>query len=125
MVDAYYLLGDEMMVKTHGEEILNAKDKNQIHSALAIQALAAVDNRIHLMNQEFDLVKMYYAKSKALVQRKSQFVEMHYYLGLIAFYEKDFSSAQSHFSFIATHGGTTYYVEKANAFLTTLEKFEQ
>lgn len=122
MAEAYYLLGDKMMVTTHYEEVEKAIEMGQINAVFANQVLETIQCRIHMMDENFEAVKQYYLKYQGLMQRKSQLVELNYYVGLLAFVEKDFESAKKGFEFIVKYGGSTYFKEKAEKLLETLEK---
>ena len=124
MADAYYLLGDQLMVSTHFEQVEKMKEQKQMNQSMVIQTLNIIQNRIDLMNQDFDAVKRSYTKYHQFLRRTSQLVELHYYLGLIDFVEKNFDAAQKHLEFVIKHGGTTYYVEKADKLLVTLEQIQ-
>lgn len=124
MAEAYYLLGDELMVKTHYEQVEQGNNQANVSEMLTSQVLKGIQNRIDLMNQNFDEVKLYYQKLYSVLSRKSHLVELNYYLGLIAFVEKEFTTAMKHLEFVVKYGGTTYFVEKAENLLLTLEQVQ-
>lgn len=122
MADAYYMLGDKMMVETHYEEVEKASEHGQINPLIASQVLETIQCRIHMMNENFEIVKQFYSKYQALMRRKSQLVELNYYIGLLSFVDKEFEEAQRCLEFVVRHGGSTYYVEKSEKLLETLQK---
>lgn len=123
MAYAYYQLGDLSMVRHHYEECEKAPAKG-MNSPLAVmkaQCLEGIQNKIDLMEKDFDKAIEYYKKALPGVGFEFQRVDFKYYMGLISFVERDISRAQEHFSYVIEHGGTIYYVQKAKDFLKLLE----
>lgn len=124
MAEAYYLLGDQMMVKSHYEQVEEMKEHSAINPLLVQQVLETIQNRLHMMNQDFESVRRYYSKYQAAMRKKVQMIELHYHLGLLAFIDRDFTLAKSHLEKVVEFGGTTYFVEKAQKLVNTLNQIQ-
>lgn len=74
MAEAYYLLGDQMMVKSHYEQVEEMKEHSAINPLLVQQVLETIQNRLHMMNQDFESVRRYYSKYQAAMRKKVQMI---------------------------------------------------
>lgn len=123
MAYAYYQLGDESMVKYHYEQCDKAAARVNSGPMMLIkeQCLEGIQNKQDLMNKNFGRARTYYQKSLPTVGFEFQKVDFNYYLGLIAFVDRDLDEAKSRFDYVVAHGGSIYYVEIAQKFLKTIE----
>lgn len=123
MAYAYYQLGDSSMVKYHYDECEKAGQKvsNGPIQMIKTQCLEGIQNKLDLMNQDFERSRSFYEKAMPSVGFEFQRVDFKYYLGLIAFVEKDLVEAERCFRYVIEHGGSIYYVEKAQSFMQTIE----
>lgn len=79
--------------------------------------MAAIDNRLRLMNGDFNACKKYYLNLYTHARFPYQKAEAAYYIGLISFVDEDYPVAEKYFSFVASKGGTMYFVPKAKNYL--------
>lgn len=123
MAYAYYQLGDESMVKYHYEQCDSATSRVNNGPMLVIkqQCLEGIQNKLDLMNQDFNRARTFYQKSLPNVGFEFQRVDFRYFLGLIAFVDRDLEEAKSQFDYVVKHGGTIFYVEKAQSFLKSID----
>ena len=87
------------------------------------QALYAIQNKINMLNQDFSKSELYYQRLLNTTPLLFQKVDANYYLGLLAFIQKDYRSAQSAFTFVVKYGNKLYFTKKAKLYLEKLEKF--
>lgn len=124
MAYAYYQLGDESMVKYHYEQCDKATIRINNGPMLIIkkQCLDGIQNKLDLMQKNFGSARKFYQTALTNVGFEFQRVDFKYYLGLIAFVNRDLDDAQDAFEYVRTHGGSIYYVEKAKSFLEIINK---
>ena len=125
MAYAYYQLGDKSMVEHHLHECstpVNQKRANAM-DIFRLQAKESIENKLALMNENFNEAKAFYTKALEGNNLVFQQVDSHYYLGLIAFVQKDLELAKEHFNFVRNHGNKLYFKEKADKFLTSIDSF--
>lgn len=123
MAYVYYQLGDRSMVKLQYDECEKASTRmvNGPMGMMRQQCLSGIENKMNLMDKTFDKVKTHYESLLESSAFEFQKVDAHYYLGLIAFVDRDLDEAQHHFRYVSEHGNQLYFVEKANTFLKTIE----
>lgn len=126
MAYAYYQLGDRSMVKFHYDECekAGARVNNGPMQMIKAQCLEGIQNKLDLMDQNFESSRSFFEKAMPTAGFEFQRVDFKYYLGLIGFVQKDLDEAKSCFSYVVQHGNKIYYVEKAQSFLKTIEKAE-
>ena len=126
MAYAYYQLGDRSMVKYHYDECekAGARVNNGPMQMIKTQCLEGIQNKLDLMDQNFSSSRSFFEKAMPTAGFEFQRVDFKYYLGLIAFVEKDLEEAKSCFRYVCAHGNKIYYVEKAQSFLKTIEQAE-
>ncbi len=124
MAYAYYQLGDRSMVKYHYDECEKAggNAKNGPIQIIKKQCLEGIQNKLDLMDQNFSSCQKYYEQALPTTGFEFQKVDFKYYLGLIAFVERDLDEAESQFNYVIQHGGSIYYVDKAKTFVDTITK---
>lgn len=125
MAYAYYQLGDESMVTYQYE--LCEKAGSRVNGPMQIlkdQFLEGIQNKLNLMNKNFGKSRTYYEKALAEIIFPFQKVDFTYYLGLMAFADRDVEEARDKFRYVVEQGGSIYYVEKARKFLATIEQAE-
>lgn len=124
MAYAYYQLGDESMVKYHYEQCDKASSRVNNGPMLVIkqQCLEGIQNKLDLMQKNFGRARTFYRTALASVGFEFQRVDFKYYLGLIAFVDRDIEEARDAFEYVVAHGGSIYYVEKAKSFLDIIKK---
>ena len=124
MAYAYYQLGDRSMVKYHYDECEKAggNAKNGPIQIIKKQCLEGIQNKLDLMDQNFSSCRKYYEQALPTIGFEFQKVDFKYYLGLIAFVERDLDDAESQFNYVIQHGGSIYYVDKARTFVETIKK---
>lgn len=124
MAYAYYQLGDESMVKYHYEQCDKASSRINNGPMLVIkqQCLEGIQNKLDLMQKNFGRARTFYRNGLTNIGFEFQRIDFKYYLGLIAFVERDVEDARDAFEYVVSHGGSIYYVEKAKSFLAIIEK---
>ncbi len=124
MAYAYYQLGDRSMVKYHYDECEKAggNAKSGPIQLIKNQCLSGIQNKLDLMDQNFSNCQKYYEQTLPTVGLEFQRVDFKYYLGLIAFVERDLDEAENQFNYVIQHGGSLYYVDKAKSFTETIRK---
>lgn len=127
MAYANYLLGDESEVKRHYEECdkLAIKGVNTPLGAIKQQYLESISNKLDLMHQDFNKARKFYIGALEMTTFEFQRIDFKYYLGLIAFVNKEYMEARSQFSYVASRGKGMYFTEKAENFLAMIEKLDQ
>lgn len=127
MAYANYLLGDESEVRRHYEqcEAIAIKGMNSPLAAIKQQYLESISNKLDLMKQDFDKSRKFYTNAIEMTTFEFQRIDFKYYLGLIAFVQKEYMEARSQFSYVAARGNGLYFVEKAKNFLEMIEKLDQ
>lgn len=123
MAYAYYQLGDQSMVQLQFDECSKSSIRmtNGPMGMLRKQCLDGIENKIKLMEKDFDVAQTYYTEYAKGSIYEFQKVDTQYYLGLICFVERDLDRAQRHFTYVKDHGKKLYFVEKANNFLHMIE----
>lgn len=126
MAYVYYQLGDQSMVKFQYDECVKNSTRmtNGPMGLMRQQCLNGIENKLHLMEKDFDKARSYYESLLESTTFEFQKVDAHYYLGLISFVQRDFDAAQRYFRYVSEHGKSMYFVEKAMAFLKKLEALE-
>ena len=127
MAYANYQLGDESEVRRHYDECEKLNVRGSMGSALAAvkqQYLESIQNKMDLMDKNFDKARSFYQNALQTTTMEFQRVDFHYYLGLIAFVEEDTWEAKSQFEYVTVHGNGMYFVEKARKFLTMIEQMQ-
>ena len=89
-----------------------------IHS----EEMAAIENKIHLMDGDFNTCKKYYLQGLQRANFPFQQVDSCYYIALISFVEEDYKLARMYFEKVLEIGNRMYFVEKAKNYLAKIDK---
>ena len=84
--------------------------------------MAAIENKIHLMDGEFNTCKKYYLQGLQRANFAFQQVDSCYYIALISFVEEDYKLARMYFEKVVELGNRMYFVEKAKNYLEKIDK---
>lgn len=124
MAYANYQLGDESEVRRHYDECekLNVRGVNSPLAMIKQQYLQSIENKLNLMDKEFDKARTFYQQALNTTTMEFQKVDFHYYLGLIAFVEEDIWEAKTQFEYVTQHGNGMYFIEKARKFLIMIDQ---
>lgn len=123
---AYYQLGDQSNVERQLEDCKKTDFKgNAAFQMMKQQCMQVIQNKLDLMQQNFREAQMYLENTLKESPFVFQKVDAHYYLGLIAYVEKDFMRVKQHFQFVKTHANTMYFKEKANGFLKKVSTYDK
>lgn len=127
MAYAYYQLGDKGMVQHHFDESekLPIRNMNGPLGIIRLQTLTAIQNKLSLMEQDFDKAEQFYKGLLSSAGFRFQKVDANYYLGLIAFVQKDIYVAARHFTMVIEQGNTMFFVNKAKEFMRSIERVEK
>ena len=114
-------------MKRHYEECdkLAIKGVNTPLGAIKQQYLESISNKLDLMHQDFNKARKFYIGALEMTTFEFQRIDFKYYLGLIAFVNKEYMEARSQFSYVASRGKGMYFTEKAENFLAMIEKLDQ
>lgn len=125
LAEANYQLGDQGALERNLEAVRSTRVNIGAAGNLMLQeAIASIQNKLYLMNEHFDQCEAYYKQVLPQMKLRLQQVNARYFLGMIAFIQKDFDTAQEHFSFVAAQGNTTSYRGKAEKYLAMIERME-
>lgn len=123
MAEANYQLGDQRALERNLEAVRSTRVNIGAAGNLLLQeTIAAIQNKLYLMNEHFDQCEAYYKQVLPQMKLRLQLVNAHYYLGMIAFVHKDFSDAEDHFRFVVENANTTSYRPKAEKYLAMVER---
>ena len=123
MAEANYRLGDQSALERNLEAVKSTKVNIGAAGNLMMQdTIAAIQNKIDLMNQHFDQCEAYYRKVLPQMKLRFQLVDAHYYLGMITFVRRDFDEAGEHFNYVVTNGNTMSYRERAQRYLDMIQR---
>lgn len=124
MAYANYQLGDESEVRRHYDECekLNVRGVNSPLAMVKQQYLQSIENKLNLMNKDFDKARTFYQQVLETTSMEFQKVDFRYYLGLIAFVQEDIWEAKTQFEYVTAHGNGMYFVEKARKFLMMIDQ---
>ena len=123
MAEANYRLGDQSALERNLEAVKSTKVNIGAAGNLMMQdTIAAIQNKIDLMNQHFDQCEAYYRKVLPQMKLRFQLVDAHYYLGMITFVRRNFDEAGEHFNYVVTNGNTMSYRERAQRYLDMIQR---
>ena len=74
------------------------------------------------MDERFDQCEAYYRQALPQLKLRLQQVNARYYLGMIAFINKDLETAKDQFDYVVQYGNTTTYKNKAQKYLGMIER---
>ena len=119
-----YMLKDEDGLSRCKEEAQSIR-LHYGRAGIMIQSeeMAAIENKIHLMDGDFNTCKKYYLQGLQRANFPFQQVDSCYYIALISFVEEDYKLARMYFEKVLEIGNRMYFVEKAKNYLAKLIRF--
>ena len=122
-MDSLVRLGDQSALERNLEAVRSTRVNMGAAGNIMMQdAVAAIQNKINLMNEQFDQCDAYYRQVLPQMKLRFQLVDAHYYLGMIAFVRRDFDEASTHFSYVVSNANTMAYHDKAQRYLRMMER---
>lgn len=122
MATIYYLLKDEEGLNRCKEESQRIRlGIGQTGVMIQNEEIAAIQNKINLMNGEFSTSKKYYLDSLNKARFTFQQVDACYYIALISFVEQDYPLANMYFEKVVNVGSKMCFVEKAKKYQSKME----
>ena len=118
-----YMLKDEDGLSRCKEEAQSIR-LHYGRAGIMIQSeeMAAIENKIHLMDGDFNTCKKYYLQGLQRANFPFQQVDSCYYIALISFVEEDYKLAHMYFEKVLEIGNRMYFVEKAKNYLAKIDK---
>lgn len=118
-----YMLKDEDGLSRCKEEAQSIR-LHYGRAGIMIQSeeMAAIENKIHLMDGDFNTCKKYYLQGLQRENFPFQQVDSCYYIALISFVEEDYKLARMYFEKVLEIGNRMYFVEKAKNYLAKIDK---
>ena len=117
-----YMLKDEEALNRCKEEAPSVR-LNYGRAGVMIQSeeMASIENKIHLMDGDFNTCKKYYLQGLQRARFAFQQVDSCYYIALISFVEEDYKLARMYFEKVIEIGNRMYFVEKAKSYLEKID----
>ena len=117
-----YMLKDEEALNRCKEEAQSVR-LNYGRAGVMIQSeeMASIENKIHLMDGDFNTCKKYYLQGLQRARFAFQQVDSCYYIALISFVEEDYKLARMYFEKVIEIGNRMYFVEKAKSYLDKID----
>jgi hypothetical protein len=116
-----YMLKDEDGLLRCKEEASKVNIRFGRNGIMAKNAeMASIENRINLMNSDFNACKKYYLNVYNSSPLPYEKIDAAYYIGLISFVQQDYPVAKLYFERVAAHGNTMYFKAKAEYYLEKL-----
>ena len=117
-----YMLKDEEALNRCKEEAQSVR-LNYGRAGVMIQSeeMASIENKIHLMDGDFNTCKKYYLQGLQRARFAFQQVDSCYYIALISFVEEDYKLAHMYFEKVIEIGNRMYFVEKAKSYLEKID----
>lgn len=85
------------------------------------EEIASIENKINLMNGDFNACKKFYLNALKRSPFPFQQVDASYYIALIGFVQEDYRIAQMYFQKVVQLGNKMYFVPKAENYLNKIE----
>lgn len=118
-----YLLKDEEGLQHCINNIRKEKvQANTMNMIVQTEEIATLENRMHLMNGDFNECKKFFLKSLHNTNLPLQKADCNYYIALISFVQGDYSLARLYFEKVVEHGNKLYFVTKAKNYLAKIEE---
>ena len=117
-----YMLKDEEALNRCKAEAQSVR-LNYGRAGVMIQSeeMASIENKIHLMDGDFNTCKKYYLQGLQRARFAFQQVDSCYYIALISFVEEDYKLARMYFEKVIEIGNRMYFVEKAKSYLEKID----
>ena len=116
------MLKDEEALNRCKEEAQSVR-LNYGRAGVMIQSeeMASIENKIHLMDGDFNTCKKYYLQGLQRARFAFQQDDSCYYIALISFVEEDYKLARMYFEKVIEIGNRMYFVEKAKSYLEKID----
>lgn len=126
MATINYMLKDEEALERCKEEA-NKVRMNFGTQGIMVQneEIASIQNKVDLMNGQFNTCKKYYLQALQKASFPFQQVDACYYIGMISFVEQDYSLANMYFEKVINLGHKMSYVAKAKHFQSKIDALGQ
>ena len=126
MATINYMLKDEEALERCKEEA-NKVRMNFGTQGIMVQneEIASIQNKVDLMNGQFNTCKKYYLQALQKASFPFQQVDACYYIGMISFVEQDYSLANMYFEKVINLGNQMSYVAKAKHFQSKIDALGQ
>lgn len=125
MASIYYQLKDEDGLNRCKEEATKIKlGFGQTGVMIQSEEVAAIQNKINLMNGEFSTSKKYYLDSLKKSRFAFQQVDACYYIALISFVEQDYPLSNLYFDKVVSLGNKMSFVKKAKHYQSKMENMD-
>lgn len=119
----YYLLKDEAGLYRCKEEIAKIRVSFGSMSIMYKTAeQAAIENKIQLMNRDFNACKQYYLNQLKGARTTLQKADCSYYIALISFVQEDYPIARMYFEKTIQLGNKIYFVRNARNYLDKINQ---
>ena len=89
------------------------------------EEIASIQNKVDLMNGQFNTCKKYYLQALQKASFPFQQVDACFYIGMISFVEQDYSLANMYFEKVINLGNQMSYVAKAKHFQSKIDALGQ
>lgn len=123
LAEANYQLGDRAALERNLESVRSTRvNLGSAGNMLLQESIASIQNKLYLMDERFDQCEAYYRQALPQLKLRLQQVNARYYLGMIAFINKDLETAKDQFDYVVQYGNTTTYKNKAQKYLGMIER---
>lgn len=123
LAEANYQLGDRAALERTLESVRSTRvNLGSAGNMLLQESIASIQNKLYLMDERFDQCEAYYRQALPQLKLRLQQVNARYYLGMIAFINKDLETAKDQFDYVVQYGNTTTYKNKAQKYLGMIER---
>lgn len=117
-----YMLKDEEALNRCKEEAQSVRlNYGRVGVMIQSEEMASIENKIHLMDGDFNTCKKYYLQGLQRARFAFQQVDSCYYIALISFVEEDYKLARMYFEKVIEIGNRMYFVEKAKSYLEKID----
>lgn len=117
-----YMLKDEEALNRCKEEAQSVRlSYGRAGVMIQSEEMASIENKIHLMDGDFNTCKKYYLQGLQRARFAFQQVDSCYYIALISFVEEDYKLARMYFEKVIEIGNRMYFVEKAKSYLEKID----
>ena len=121
MAYVYYLLKDEDKLNECKQEAGKVRlNMGAVGVNIQSQDIASIQNKIDLMNVDFNTCRKYYLQAFQRAQFPFQKVDAAYYIGLISFVEEDYVVAKTYLEKVIQIGNKMHFVSKAEHYLSKI-----
>lgn len=121
----YYLLKDEAGLYRCKEEISKVKAGfGSMALMVKTNEANAVENKIRLVNRDFNTCKQYYLSVLCGAMTNLQKADAEYYIALISFVQEDYPVAKLYFERVLQIGNKIYFVRNASNYLEKINAMD-